>query len=64
MSEIKDIETLIKFHKLLAEPISSILNPSNSKTSVLTNTYLRISFIAKVIDYLAHYSIYAKIESI
>ncbi len=64
MSEIKDIETLIKFHKLLTEPISSILNPSNSKTSVLTNTYLRISFIAKVIDYLAHYSIYAKIESV
>jgi len=64
MSEIKDIDTLIKFRKILTEPTSSILSPSNSKTSVLTNTYLRMSFIAKVIDYLAHYSIYAKMEKI
>lgn len=59
-----DINTLIKFRKLLTEPSSSILSASNSKNWILFNTYLRMSFIAKVIDYLAHKSIYTKMEEI
>lgn len=59
-----DIDTAIKFRKLLTEPSSSILSAANCKKGVLSNTYLRISFIAKVIDYLAHKSIYNKIDRI
>ncbi len=53
MEEIEEFERISKIRTFLTQASSSILTPIWSKKGVLTNTYLRFSFIAKVIEYLA-----------
>lgn len=64
MEEIEEFERISKIRTFLTQASSSILTPIWSKKGVLTNTYLRFSFIAKVIEYLANKSIFHNIDSV
>lgn len=64
LSDMLDFEEYKRLHDLLVNTNTSLLTPHLGKGNHLFHNYLRFSFIAKVIEYLGHQSVFCQTEKI